>query len=223
MLNKVSILYVEDEDFIRENTAEALSFMSDNVITAIDGNDAYQKYLKINPDIIISDIEMPNMNGLELVEKIRKNDKEVQIIITTAYINTHYLLKAVELNLVKYLTKPIFLLDLKNALNTCLYNLKNKEKPYKYFNENDYFDIKTQTLIVSKENIKLDYHEREFLKLLILNSNRIVNYEEIEATIWEDGMSSAALRSLVRNLRQKLPEGVIENISKTGYKVVLKK
>jgi len=221
MFKSFNVLYAEDEEFIRENVIEALEFMNMNVTSVTNGKDAYKEYLKNKPDIIIADIEMPHLNGLELASKIRKNDKETQIIIATAYTNTEYFLKAVELNLVKYLLKPISLVDLKNALTVSIENIENiKEKLNKYFNEKDYYNLTKKCLYVNENVVRLDYHEREFLELLLRNSQRVVTYEEMEREIWDNNMSSAAVRSLVRNLRKKLPEDAIENISKIGYKVV---
>jgi DNA-binding response OmpR family regulator len=222
MLKNLNILYAEDEDFIRENVVEALEFMSINVKAVSNGKDAYDEYLKCKPDIVIADIEMPLLNGLELAQKIRKIDNETQIVITTAYKNTDYLLKAVELNLVKYLLKPIHIIELKNVLTTCMRKIK-KSNSVKYFNEKDYYDLNEHQLIENSEEVKLDYHERLFLELLLRNENHVVPYQQIESTIWEEGMSIASLRTLVKKIRTKLPENVIENISKTGYKVNIKR
>ena len=222
MFKSFNVLYAEDEDFIRENVIEALEFMNMNVTSVSNGKEAYKEYLKNKPDIVIADIEMPHTNGLELASKIRKDDKETQIIIATAYTNTEYFLKAVELNLVKYLLKPISLIDLKNALSICIENIESsKEKLNKYFNEKDYYNLTKKCLYVNDTVVRLDYHEREFLELLLRNSQRVVTYEEMEREIWDNNMSSAAVRSLVRNLRKKLPCDSIENISKIGYKVVV--
>jgi DNA-binding response OmpR family regulator len=222
MLKDITILYAEDEDFIRENMVETLEFFSAHVIAVADGKTAYEMYQKEKPDIIIADIEMPGMNGLELAELIRKKDKNVQILITTAYTNTEYFLKAVELQLVKYLLKPVRLIDLEKALSICKENIHALYNPVKYFNDKDYYDIKSGQLIVNSEEVYLDFHEKKFFDLLVKTAGRIVSYEELESTIWRNGMSESAVRSLVFNLRKKLPEGVIKNIPKTGYKVVIK-
>ena len=221
-LKNIKIVYAEDESFIRANMVELLEFFSANVIAVENGNDAYEMYHKEKPDIVIADIQMSGMNGLELAEKIRKNDKKVQIIITTAYTNTEYLLKAVELNIVKYLLKPIPLVELEKVLNTCMENIVRLDNPRKYFNEKDYYDTKTKQLIVGDEEVYLDFHEKKFFELLIKTPGRIISYDELENTIWRNGMSTSAVRSLVFNLRNKLPEGVIKNVPKVGYKAVVK-
>ena len=222
MSKSLNVLYAEDEDFIRENVVEVLEFLSITTTAVSNGEEAYKAYLKKRPDIIIADIEMPLLNGLDLSKKIRENDKDIQIIITTAYTNTEYFLKAVELNLVKYLLKPISLKELKKALSICVENLDHtSEKCNLYFNKNDYYNLSQRRLLMNGEIIKLDFHEREFLELLLKNPQRIISYEEMEKEEWDNNMSSAAVRSLVRNLRKKLPFSAIENISKTGYKVLL--
>jgi len=222
MLRKLNVLYAESEDFIRENTAEALQFMSMNVKAVSNGEKAYKEYLRNRPDILIVDIEMPILSGLELIEKIRQKDNDTQIIIATEHTKTEYFLKAVELNLVKYLLKPVSLFDIKKVLTTCIKNLESKsEKLNQHFNEKDYYNLKEQRLYVNDKTVKLDYHERTLLELLLRNHHRVVPYAEMEKQVWKNNMSSAAVRSLVRNLRKKLPLKVIDNISKIGYKIVV--
>lgn len=222
MFKSFNVLYAENEDFIRENTVEALKFMSMNVTAVSNGEEAYKSYLKNKPDIIIADIEMPVLNGLDLIEKIRKKDNDTQIIIATALTTTECFLKAVELNLVRYLLKPVSLIDIKKVLETCVRNLEYRsDKLDKSFNEKDYYNLKERRLYVDEKIIKLDFHERELLELLLRNHHRTVTYAEMEKQVWKNNMSSAAVRSLVRNLRMKLPPDVIENISKVGYKVTI--
>ncbi len=100
-------------------------------------------------------------------------------------------------------------------------NLKS-DNHLKYFNENSYYDLKDHKLFVDKNEIKLNFHEISFLELLLKYSNKLVSYEQIESIVWDDYMTSNAIRSLVKNLRSKLPEGAIENISKMGYKIITK-
>ncbi len=122
----------------------------------------------------------------------------------------------------KYLLKPISLNHLKNALTICVNNIENKwQESIKYFNKYDFYNLSDKLLMVDNKTIKLDYHERGFLELLLKHNDRTVTYSEIEKEIWDNNMSSAAIRSLVRNLRKKLPENSIENLSKIGYKINL--
>lgn len=225
MLKKLKILYAEDEELSRENLHELLEMFCDNVYTVEDGKEALKLYQEIKPDIVISDIEMPFLNGLQLAEKIREKDKKTQIIITTAYTDKEYMLKAVELNLIKYLVKPVKLDELTNTLKKAVENINAMEvKEYTLFNNYTYNVLDKVLKNEENEEIHLTYNEMSLLELLLKNANNVVPYEQIESYIWEYGynnISSDALRTLIRDLRRKISKDSIKNISKMGYKIVL--
>lgn len=217
-IKKAKILYIDDEDFIRSNVIEYLAFYCDNVYEAKNGIEGYEIYEKIKPDIIITDIKMPKLNGLELIEKIRIKDKITNIIIVTAFLDTNYLLKAVELGLIKYIIKPITEDKIIPALKSCLSISKELNNIYK-INEEISYDKFNQTLFFKNKIIELRRKELLFLDLLIKNSNRVVRYDELNSFIWEGEMSEDALRSVVKELRRKVSKDSIKNISGIGYKI----
>jgi len=98
----LTLLYVEDDEIIRQNAVEYLSNYCQKVFWAKDGQEALLVYKDKKPNIIITDIEMPRLNGLEMAKRIRKKDKKTPIIIATAFTEKEYLLQAVELQLVKF-------------------------------------------------------------------------------------------------------------------------
>lgn len=219
----ITVLYVEDEDITRENGIEYLENFFDKIYSASNAIDALKIYSEINPDIIITDIQMPKLNGLEFVQIIReKKDLTTQVIITTAYSDTEYLLKAIELRLVKYLIKPISEQDFDNALKTCIENIKNKSSNIITISSDTVFDTYNQTLITSNQIVKLRTKELELLSLLIKHQTRYVSYSEIENHIWYDSvMTKDALKTMIKNLKSKLPKNTIVNLSGTGYKIDL--
>ncbi len=219
-LKNLTILYVEDEEMIRQNAVEYLSRICDNVLEAKDGLEALEVYRKNRPNIIISDIKMPKMNGLNMAKEIRKEDKETPVIIATAHTETNYLLQAVELQLIKYIVKPITSAKLQKALSLSLDYLNEKESNVVNINEVTLYDILNKSLFINNNIVKLTKNEQLLLHLLATNRQRVVNYEEIENTIWAyEGMSMDALRSLVRVLRKKLEGDFVENISGIGYRL----
>ena len=116
-LKKLTILYVEDEDVAREQLGKSLRRLFKNVILAVNGEDGYSKFkvakASTEPiDLILSDINMPKMDGLEMLEKIRIIDEEVPVMYTTARTETEYLQRAIELNVNHYALKPINLEDI---------------------------------------------------------------------------------------------------------------
>jgi len=218
----LSLLYVEDDKEIRQNAVEFLEDRFSKIYEAADGKEALDIFKLHTPEIIITDIQMPKLNGLELCQEIRKIDQTTPIIITTAFAEQEYLLKAVELNLVKYIIKPIDEDVLNEALQRCIQKLSTNDKSVVRLSDKHYFDTFNQTLLESKEFIKLTIKEVAFLTLLIEQKNRIVSYKEIENHVWEgEYMSEDALKALVRKLRQKISKDTIQNHSKLGYKIEL--
>ena len=100
-LTRVNVLYVEDEDLIREKTTNYFQKLLNNVYSASNGQEAYDKFLKlrkqnIRVDAIISDITMPRMNGIELFKKIREVDEEIPLFFTTGHIEDEFLFYAIQ-------------------------------------------------------------------------------------------------------------------------------
>ncbi len=222
-INKtIKILYVEDDDIARENGIEYLENYFEKIYEASDALIALKLYEKYQPDIIITDIQMPKLNGLEFVEKIRKTDSKTQVIVISAFSDKDYLLKAIELKLVKYLIKPIKENELKQALVSCMESIKNDTSNIIALNSEVTFDIFNLTLVKNGEIIKLRTKELDFLILLLKNKNRYVTYSEIENYVWLDSsMSKDALKTLVKNIKTKIPKELILNLSGTGYKIDL--
>ena len=219
-LKNLTLLYVEDDAFIRQNALEYLSRICNNVLEASNGVEALALYREHQPDIIISDIKMPKMSGLELSREIRKADRETPIIIATAHTETHYLLEAVELQLIKYIVKPITSAKLQEALTLSVDAINHKRRNIIEINPHTIYDRFNKTLLIDKKIVKLTKNELLLLDLLAKNHQRATHYEEIESNIWAyEGMSMDALRSLVRSLRKKLKEDCIENLSGLGYRL----
>lgn len=111
-LKSQTVLFVEDEEVAREILAKVLSKMFKNVITASNGLEAYEKFERASLssdkiDLIISDINMPIVNGLDMLENIRKIDNFVPAIFVTARSETNNILRAIDLNVTNYIIKPI--------------------------------------------------------------------------------------------------------------------
>lgn len=219
-LKNLKILYIDDEEFIREDAVEYLEFYCDNVYEACDGLDGLEKYEELKPDIIITDIKMPKLNGIEMIKKIRKHDKTTKIIIATAFLETSYLVEAIELGLIKYLVKPIMEDTLLPVLKTCTEDVIQETSIFDIFGGYK-FDILNQTLFLNKEQISLTKKELLFLELLIKNSKRAVKYDEFISYVWDGYASDDALRSIARELRKKMSKQSIKNISGIGYQINL--
>ncbi|OCL87886.1 Response regulator MprA [Aliarcobacter thereius] len=217
----IKILFVDDEKNIRLNAVSYLERLFDEVYEAENVLGAFEIIKDKKPHIIITDINMPQINGLEMIRKIRQIDNEIKIIVLSAYTKTDYLLEAIELRLEKYLVKPIHHDILFPVLKSCVSKLKSHNSNIKYFSEECYFDTFEKILYKDNDSIKLTNKELDFLSLLCENSNNLVHYDTIQAVIWSDSfMTDDSLKTVVRKLRQKLPKNCLENFSKLGYKII---
>ena len=217
----IKILFVEDEDNIRINAISYLKRLFEEVYEAKDAFEAFEIIESKKPHIIITDINMPKINGLEMIRKIREKNLDTNIIVLSAFTQTSYLLEAIELGLVKYLVKPIRHETIYPILSQCVKKIKNDSSNIKYFSKDCYFDMLNKILIKDNTNIKLTNKESDLLTLLCENSNHFVSYDLIASIVWDDSfMSEDALRTLARKLRKKLPQNCLENFSKVGYKIV---
>jgi len=214
-LKNISILCVEDEFGIRQTIVNTLKYYFKDVYEASDGTEGFELYEYYKPKIVITDIEMRNGNGVELVKKIRENDFETMIIMLTAYSTEEYLMDLINLNINHYILKPLNLKKLSQALEK--YLLKSS-KPIVLANEL-FLDLQKRELIYkNSEIIPLRKREKDFLHLLYEKRDAILKYEEIEFELWNDKeMTTHALKSFIKELRNKLPINVIKNIPQEGY------
>ena len=223
LINKLSgfdLLYVEDEAGIQENIHEILDCIFKNIYLASDGEQAFKIYEDKKPDLIITDIKMPKLNGIELIKRIRKIDSKVRIIITSAHTDLNYMLDAAELHLVKYIVKPITEPKLTEALEGFIESFEGT-KVYNLMNSWIYDESKS--IVKSpEEEFVLTKKENAFLKLLIVKK-RLITYEEIENILWDDNtvMTQNALRLFIKNFRKKLPSNMLKNVQGSGYRLVI--
>ncbi len=171
---------------------------------------------------MIIDINIPKLNGIELLKKIREDDYTTKAIILSAHTEVNYLLDATGLGLTKYLVKPVTRKELKEALSLVIeelskYNISSKrililKNGYKWDYEKEELN--------AKENIPLTDKERRILSLFFSNTNMTYSYDEIIGNIWynyDDRVG--ALKTIIKNLRKKLPKETIKNVFGVGYTI----
>jgi len=216
-LSNYTVLYAEDDIGVQKNANELLSLLFKKVYLASDGQQAYELFKEVHPDLVITDIKMPRFTGIELAKKIRETDTHVEIIIITAYTEVDFMLEAIELSLLRYIVKPITESKLFDALEKFL---QSKEKVYfKELAPGWFYDNLQKSIIHENELYELTKKEAKFIEML-LHKDSIISYEEIEEKLWENEyMSLNALRLMIKNLRKKLPEGILKNIQGVGYKL----
>lgn len=216
----IKILCVEDEEFIRENQIDYLKNFFDTVLEASNVKEALQIVEKEKPQLIITDIKMSDINGLEMIRLIREHNTKIKIIVLSAFSNKEYLLDAIDLGLVKYLIKPIDHETLYPILLQCAKEIDESTSSIIKLDFNCTFDVINSQIQLSDKNYTLSKYESDFLMLLYTQKSNIVTYDQIQYNVWGDNiMSDNSLRTLVKSLRKKLPKDMIINLSKVGYKI----
>lgn len=222
-MNKIKILIVDDDEITLNIILNVLS-TDFEVASAKDGLLGFNTYKSFKPDIIISDINMPVLNGIEMTKKIRETDKNSKIILLTAYSDVEYLLSATELMLTKYLIKPINVDALLESVDIAIKDLNSFDFVFKNvlnLKDNSYWDYLNESFYHDDKEVILTPKERKLLKYLFKNPSVIKTYDEIIYFIWEDnGDEKQNLKTLVTGLRKKIPEDIILNIYGVGYKIL---
>ena len=223
ILKNLNILYIEDEKNIRLNIKKTLELFCENVFDAENILNAKEILTKQRIDIIISDINLPDMSGIDFVKEIRIRDKTIPIILLSAYTEKEFLLEATKLKLVDYLTKPINFKDLNNALQKCVEEILDNSRYIITFKNNIQYNVSHNCLIDNneKEEIRLTNKELDLLNFLIKNNNRVCSAEELKSAIWDDYLEAtdSALKNLLNKVRKKIGKESIINISGVGYKL----
>jgi len=221
ILKNYSILYAEDEKGVQKATADYIQRYFKEVYVASDGKEAWELYLKYKPDVLLSDVDMPQMDGLALAHKIREVNASIPIVMITAFTDTDKLLKATELNLTKYLVKPVDPMAFKEALQKLSKTLALSDEKFFHLKEGYVWDKELQELSLETEIIPLLQKEKVLLQLLVNKHRECVNFTDIMALVWEDDfdaeISIESVKFQVTQLRKKLPKESIKNVYGKGY------
>ena len=223
ILKNLNILYIEDEENIRINIKKVLLLLCENVFDVSNINEAKFIFNKQRIDIIISDINLPDTNGIDFIKELRKIDKTIPVILLSAFTDTKYLLEATKLKLVDYLTKPVDFKTLNNSLQSCVEEILDNSRYLINFQNSIQYNVLHKKLIDlnTKEEVALTLKELDLISFLIKNSNRIVSSDELKSNIWEDCFEAtdSALKNLLNKVRKKIGKESITNISGVGYRL----
>lgn len=123
ILKNVRILFVEDDEVQRNQLLTYLKRRVNKVYTAKNGLEGYEKYKNNKPDIILTDLRMPKMDGIELAKKIREENRLIPIIVATAMNDKETILKTVDIGITNYIVKPVDTDELLSVLVNCVKTL----------------------------------------------------------------------------------------------------
>ena len=235
LLKQFNILYIEDDCELLEHTKELFELLFKEVYTAKDGVEAlkvYTEYFDLNDsyiDIVISDIEMPNMNGIEASKQILELNKMQKIIITSGYDDKKYFIELINIGIDGFIQKPLLSEHIRTVLYDVCIKLEEEQTLQKIIllSQQYTFNLSTGVLTNENEEILLSDAETKCLTLLLhhtnTNSKNFYTPLEIFDSIYsfDKEFSSDTIKSLIKRLRKKLPKDCIKNIPNIGYYIHL--
>ncbi len=229
-LAKTSILLIEDEENIRSFISTALKNTNYKITTAKGGNDGLHLSASLCPDLILLDLGLPDLDGMEVIRKLR-SWSSIPVIVISARTNEHEKARALDLGADDYITKPFGTVELLARIRTSLlhshqmqYMASTEPAPYHYKELTIHFENHVVTL--SEENIHLTQIEYKLLTLLAKNSGKVLTYTYLMEKIWGPytDNNNQILRVNMANIRRKIeknpaaPEYVFTEIG-IGYRM----
>lgn len=216
-LENISVLVVEDDENTRVAIAQSLKFYCKKLVTASDGLSGFDAYFKDDFDIVVTDINLPKLNGLEMLDEIKKIAPHLISIVITSYDTNENILASINIGAYYYLRKPIKTQDLQTTIIMATNHLFSDKISFKNGYE---YDFKERILYKNANIVQLTKIEARLFHLLVSNIDKTINYEMIESYVWgTKSMSSEALRMIVNKIRLKTDKAIIENFSGVGYKI----
>ncbi|EAW7417568.1 response regulator transcription factor [Campylobacter jejuni] len=217
------ILVVEDEVKARESMINILSERFSKVIGAQNGDEGLKKFKKFKPDLVITDIAMPIMDGLDMAREIKEISDDVPIVVLSAYSGKERLLRSIDIGIDKYLIKPVDIEELFKVLDY-LIGEKIEANMLVKISEEYQFNKTKRTLIYSGGEIVLTKKELAFISLLLKQPGALVLHEDIKKNVWiGEHVSDTAVRTFIKRVRDKVGEDFIKNVPSLGYKININK
>lgn len=225
----IKVLYVEDELFLGKIVRESLESRGFEVTMESDGAKATDLFKKLNPDICVLDIMLPNKDGFTIADEIRELNEEVPIIFLTAKTQTEDVVKGFSLGGNDYIRKPFSMEELIVRIHNLL---RSKTENHNKIQGDSVeigkyrFQLNRQVLNNGKEDKKLSYRESELLKLLYENRDKIIDRKDILNLLWgnDSFFNSRNLDVYITKLRNYLredPQLEIITIKGIGYRFVV--
>ena len=210
------VLLVEDEEDAREILSFYLDTVFDEVQIACDGQEGLELYEKAYEDnktfdLVLTDIQMPKLDGLSMIENITKINENQKFIIVSAYKDEEYLFKSINLNVISYFVKP---LEVKNMMEM-LKKVKSKvleeksnepvEEVIVKINNTYEYNRKTNLLYRNGELVKKSKKEKLLIEALFKNIKEIKTKEYLKEFIWNDSETSdATMRTVIKRVKDKI-------------------
>jgi DNA-binding response OmpR family regulator len=215
----MKILLLEDDLILNEIVEEFLIDLGYDVTVAYDGMQASEIIYDEQFDLLILDVNVPNMTGFEFLKSLRENNITTPAIFTTSLDSVDDVEEGFNSGADDYLKKPFELKELELRINN-IKRLLHMEDDELVIGENLKFNTKLNFIDNDSIKTKLPLKEAQILKYLLNNTNRCVSQDELSSNIWsyEDSPTSSTIRTYIKNIRKIVGDEYIETIKGVGYR-----
>ena len=209
----MKILLLEDNKKLNETISKRLKIKDYNLLSFTDGAEAFEA-VSDGFSCFILDINVPNIDGIKILKKIREYYPTLPVIIISASVELDVIKQAYDLGCNDFLKKPFFIDELEIKIEK-LCKIQNDKI---YFDENCYFDFKSSILKMDDKETRLTKKEKLLINLFLTKKNQVISYEAIENYVWEGNFASLeSIRSLIRRVRKVIDKEYIQTVVDTGY------
>ena len=215
----MKILIVEDEDMIREGISDYLSDCGYETIEAGDGEEALEQFFNHKVDLILLDIQMPKLNGLEVLSEIRKSS-QVPVLMLTAFQDEEYKMSAFASLADGYLEKPFSLSLLKVRVDAIFKRYYDTGRIFTY--RDTQVDFDSYSAKVAGQEVAVNAKELEILDYLVKNEGRALTRSQIIDAVWkmtDEVPFDRVIDVYIKELRKKLDLDCILTVRNVGYKL----
>ena len=219
-----TILLLEDDMQLSATLKQFLSLKNYKVLQAYDGLVAQELIYENHIDLMLLDVKVPLLDGLSLLDNLRKNNDETPVILITSLNSVDDVEKGFKIGCDDYIRKPFALKELLVRIEAQLKRRYNSHQEVIKVGEECLFDTQEKIVTKNGKKIPLKTKEIKLLELFLTHPNQLLNYEQIFDTLWsyDEVPSSGALRTYIKTLRAVIGKESIETLKNVGYKFVTK-
>ena len=217
----LNVLYVEDNDDVRNQTTKMLGAFFENIDLANNGKEGFELFSDKSYDLVITDIKMPEIDGMTLIKMIREINDSIPILILSAHDDKDYLLKSIDFNVEGYILKPYNLNQIADTI------MKVMERNVEVFSKNSVllvddfsWQVENKSLVKNGEKIKLTGNEIKLFDCFIKAPNLSLSYNDIEEAVFEDyNFDNRRVRNLLSRLKKKTDTELFNSVYGFGYEL----
>lgn len=213
----MKVLLLEDEYMLRVSITEFLEELGYEVSGFSNGEKAFEAVYETHFDLYLLDVNVPGMNGFDLLRTLRKEGNKTPAIFLTSMVNVSDLQEGYKSGCCDYIRKPFDLTELQIRIMHALKSFYHDGESKIDFGSDLIYDTENFTLTHGGENITLSKTEKEIFTVLLKHTNQVVSVEMFQDEIWGEYVDPANIRVQINNLRKKLPIEIIQNRRGLGY------